>query len=119
MSTEGRERPPEEFEDDELQALLDENGVTIARHLKAMEKIFKEGEWVPHELTARQKEIRKTICKILLNRLKRKHFCIESLLPMKHGYYTRTPSDKSHMGTQLKGKIYCKAKLLLEEGNAP
>ena len=36
-----------------------------------MENIRKCGKWVPHELTERQMENRKTICKILLARQKR------------------------------------------------
>ena len=69
------------FEDEELQALLDEDptqsqqqlaqtlNVTrgaIFQRLKAMGKIQKYGKWVPHQLNDRQMENRKTICEMLL-----------------------------------------------------
>lgn len=86
-----KERPgqPKKFEDTELQSLLDEDdtqtqeqlakqlGVaqqTVSDRLKAMGKIQKEGKWVPHELTERQQENRKTISEMLLARYHRKSF---------------------------------------------
>ena len=69
------------FEDEELQALLDEDptqsqqqlaqtlNVTqgaICQCLKAMGKIQKYGKWVPHQLNDRQMENRETICEMLL-----------------------------------------------------
>ena len=89
VRNEERGRPPKKFEDAELQALLDEDdgqtqqqlaeqlGVTqqtISLRLKAMGKILKIGRWVPHELTERQQENRKTTCEMLLARYKRKSF---------------------------------------------
>ena len=88
---EDKERPgqPKKFEDTELQAVLDEDdtlsqkqmaemlGVkqqTISDRLKAMGKIHKSGKWVPHELTERQMENRKTICETHLSRYERKSF---------------------------------------------
>ena len=70
-----------EFENEELQALLDKDptqsqqqlaqtlNVTrgaICQRLKAMGKIQKYEKWVPHQLNARQMENRKTIFEMLL-----------------------------------------------------
>ena len=77
------------FEDEELQALLDEDptqsqqqlaqslNVTreaICQRLKAMGKIQKYGKCVPHPLNDSQMENRKTIREMLLQRFKRKSF---------------------------------------------
>lgn len=77
------------FEDEELQALLDDNpcqtqtelaeqlGVTqhaISHRLHAMGKIHKAGKWVPHELTEDNKNRRVDICFNLLSRYKKKNF---------------------------------------------
>ena len=72
---EDEERPgqPKEFEDEELEALLDEDccqtqeelaeslGVTqaaISKRLKAVKYIQRQGNWVPHELKPRDVERR-------------------------------------------------------------
>ena len=77
------------FEDEELQALLDEDPIqsqqqlaqtlnvtrgAICQCLKAMGKIQKYGKWVPCQLNDRQMENRKTICEMLLQRFERKYF---------------------------------------------
>jgi len=64
-----RGRPPKEFADSELQALLDEDDAqtqqqladqlnvtreAVSIRLKVMSKIQKVGKWVPHALTERQ-----------------------------------------------------------------
>lgn len=82
-------KPPKNFEDEELQALLDEDATqtqeqlaislnvtqkTLSVRLHAMGKIQKEGKWVPYVLTERNKERRKTTCEILLERFQRKSF---------------------------------------------
>ena len=87
LSNKDRGKPPKKFEDAELQALLDEDstqtlkqlakalGVVqwpISRGLHAIEKIQKEGKWVPYELKERGIEGRKTTCEILFDRFKRK-----------------------------------------------
>lgn len=41
---------------------------TILNCLSNMGKIQKEGQWVPHELTERQQENRRTTCEFLLER---------------------------------------------------
>lgn len=84
-----RSGQPKKFEDEELQALLDEDsaqtqeqlaeslGVTrqaVSLRLHALGKIQKEGKWVPYELTERNKQQRKTTCEILLERFQRKSF---------------------------------------------
>jgi len=81
-----RSGQPKKFEDEELQALLDQDsaqtqeqltaslGITqkaISLRLKAMGKIQKEGEWVPYELSERNKDQRKTTSQILLDRFQR------------------------------------------------
>nr|KAF6360078.1 hypothetical protein mMyoMyo1_011036 [Myotis myotis] len=62
---------PKKFEDQQLQALLDEDACqtqkqlaerlnlaqqTISDHLQATGKILKEGKWVPHKVNERQME---------------------------------------------------------------
>ena len=86
-----KERPgqPKKVQDAELQALLDEDDTqtqtqmaerlnvvqqTISGRLHAMGKIQKAGKWVPHHLSDRQMEKRKTVCEVLLSRLERKSF---------------------------------------------
>jgi [histone H3]-lysine36 N-dimethyltransferase SETMAR len=91
FDTEDKERPgqPKKFEDEELEALLDEDscqtlqelseslGVvvsTVLRRLKAMGMIQKQGIWVPYELKPRDVERRFCMCEQLLQRHKRKGF---------------------------------------------
>ncbi|KAM0731560.1 Mariner Mos1 transposase [Formica fusca] len=88
VRNEERGRPLKKFEDSELQTLLDEDDVqtqqqlanqlnvtqeAVSIRLKAMGKIQKMGNWV-HDLNERQQENRKTTCKMLLARYKRKSF---------------------------------------------
>ena len=88
MRNEERGRPPKKFQDNELQALLDEDNAqtqqqladqlnmtrkTVSIRLKAMGKIQKVGKWVPHELNERQQENRKTTCEMVLA-TKESHF---------------------------------------------
>ena len=39
---------------------------TVSNRLRVMGNILKVGRWVPHELTERQMENRKTVCEMLL-----------------------------------------------------
>ena len=111
---EDKERPgqPKKFEDEELEALLDEDycqtqeklaeslGVTqvdISKRLKAAGCIQKQGNWVPHELKPRDVGRRFCMSEMLLNATKKSHFCIGLLLVMKNGSITTTPSAKNHM----------------------
>lgn len=86
-----KERPgqPKKFEDEELQALLDEDNTqtekqlaaalnvdesTVSRHLHAMGKIQKEGKWLPHELSESAIQNRFNIAVSLFARQKKKSF---------------------------------------------
>jgi histone-lysine N-methyltransferase SETMAR len=86
-----KERPghPKKFEDEQLEALLEEDvcqtqeelakslGVTqqaISLRLKAAGFIQKQGNWVPHELKPRDVERRFCMSEILLQRQKKKGF---------------------------------------------
>ena len=88
---EDEERPgqPKKFEDEELEALLDEDccqtqeklaeslGVTqaaISKRLKAAGYIRKQGNWVQHELKPRDVERRFCSPKCCWNATKRSHF---------------------------------------------
>ena len=86
---EKRPRQPKKFEDEELEALLDEDycqtqeelaeslGVTqaaISKRLKAAGYIRKQGNWVPHELKPRHVERWFCMSKMLLERHKKKSF---------------------------------------------
>ena len=111
---EDEERPgqPKKFEDNELEALLDENccqtqeelaeslGVThavISKRLKAAAYIQKQGKWVPHELKRETLKGGFAYPKCCWNGTKRSHFCIGLLLVMKNGSITTTPSAKNHI----------------------
>ena len=88
---EDEERPgqPKQFEDEEMEVLLDENcGQTqeelaeslvvtqaaISKLLKAAGYIQKQGNWVPHELKPRDVERRFHMSEMLLERHKKKSF---------------------------------------------
>jgi len=83
VRNEERGKPPKKFEDNELQALLDDaqtqqlaDQLNVTREavsirLKSMGKIQK---MVPHELNEKQQENRKITCEMLLTRYKRKSF---------------------------------------------
>ena len=88
---EDEERPgkPKKFEDEELEALIDEYccqkqgdlaeslGVTqaaISKRLKAAGSIQKQGNWIPHELKPRDVERRFCLSDMLLVRYKKKSF---------------------------------------------
>lgn len=91
FSVNDKDRPgqPKKFNDDELQSLLNEDDAqtqeqlaaslnvtrqAISLRLHAMGKIQKEGKWMPYQLTDRNKEQRKTIAEMLLQRFNRKSF---------------------------------------------
>lgn len=88
---EDEERPgqPKKFEDEELEALLDEDccqtqaelaeslSVTeaaISKRLKAAGYIQKQGNWLPHELKPRDVERRLCMSEMLMERHKKKSF---------------------------------------------
>ena len=89
LENEGRPGQPKMFEDEELEALLDEQccqiqeelaeslGVTqaaISKRLKAAGYIQKQGNWVPHELKPRDIERRFRMSEMMLERHKKKSF---------------------------------------------
>ena len=109
---EDEERPgqPKKFEDEELEALLDEDGcqtqeelaeslgvtqVAITKRLKAAGYIQKQGNWVPHELKPRDFEKRFCMFVMLLECHKKKSF-LNDILVMKNPSITTTPSAKNH-----------------------
>lgn len=86
-----KERPgqPKKFEDNDLQALLDENSaqtlkeladeldvteMAVSKRLHAMGKIQKEGKWIPHELSPTAMSNRLSIAVSLLSKQKKKSF---------------------------------------------
>lgn len=84
-----RSGQPKKFEDEELEALLEEDscqteemlaeslGVTqqaISHRLKLLGYLQKQGTWVPYELKERDVERRFSICTLLLERQERKGF---------------------------------------------
>lgn len=109
LRNEERGRPSKKFEDTELQAILDEDNTltqkqmaemlnvqqqTISRRLKAMGKIQKCGKWVPHELTERQMENRKTTCEMLLAKYERKSFLHRIVTGDEKWIYFENPKRK-------------------------
>ena len=84
---------PKKFEDKELEELLDQDPCqtlaelgkslqvdesTASKRLKALGMIQKQGHWVPYELKPRDVEMRFLTCELLLQRQKKKGFCIVS-----------------------------------------
>ena len=95
MEDEGRPGQPKKFEDEELEALLDEGccqtqeelekslGVTqaaISKRLKAAGYIQKKGNWVPHEFNPRDVERRFCMSEMLLERHKKKAFLHRNII---------------------------------------
>ena len=89
MEDEERPGQPKKFEDEEVEALLDEDccqtqeelaeslgvtQVTISKRLKAAGYIQKQGNWVPHELKPKDVERRFCMSEMLLERHKKKSF---------------------------------------------
>ena len=89
LEVEERLGQPKKFEDEKLEALLDEDrcqtqeelaeslGVTqaaISKRLKASGYIQKQGNWVPHELKPRDVERRFCISEMLMERHQKKSF---------------------------------------------
>ena len=83
LEDEQRSGKPRQLTSDDLQALLDENPrqairelaetlhvdqSTVDRRLHEMGKIQKAGRWVPHKLSAKNMEDRKSTCAMLLER---------------------------------------------------
>ncbi|CAH2099263.1 unnamed protein product [Euphydryas editha] len=77
------------FEDEELEALIDEyccqtqeelaeslrvTQATVSKRLKAAGYIQKQGNWVPHELKPRDVETRFSMSEMLLERHKKKSY---------------------------------------------
>ena len=50
-----------------LSQRLDAPWSTVQEHLKKIGKVYREGRWVPHELSPANKAMRATICKFLRN----------------------------------------------------
>lgn len=86
-----KERPgqPKMFEDEELEALLEEDScqtqeelakslnvtqAAVSKRLKSLGFIAKQGNWVPHDLKPRDVERRFCMSEILLGRYKNKSF---------------------------------------------
>ena len=112
---EDAERPgqPKKFEDEELEALLDEDccqtqedlaeslGVTqaaISKRLKTAGYIHKQGNWVPHELKPRDVERRFCMSEMLLERYKKKSFLHRIVIgDEKWIHYDNPNREKSHV----------------------
>lgn len=80
---------PKKFEDEELETLLQDDPCqtleqlseslnvaisTVSDRLHAIGMIQKQGNWLPHDLSERQQERRKTTCELLLERHSRHGF---------------------------------------------
>lgn len=104
-----REGRPKKFEDEKLQALLDEDNKqtqqelaealnvdqsVVSRRLHGMGMIQKLGNWIPHELTERQMECRKITSEIFLQRQQRKGFLHRLVTGDENGFTTRIRNVK-------------------------
>jgi histone-lysine N-methyltransferase SETMAR len=89
LKDEARSGRPSEFDEAELQRLLEENPrqttralaehlhcshSTVEDHLRRLGKVQKLGVWVPHELSAVNRLCRETTCSALLSRLDKEPF---------------------------------------------
>ncbi|UYV63088.1 SLC25A3 [Cordylochernes scorpioides] len=77
LDNEPRGKPPQKFEDAELQALLDEDSTQMQRNSRnnsSLGMTQKLSKWVPHELSERQQERRLVTCEGLLARHEKKSF---------------------------------------------
>lgn len=125
----GERRRPLKYFGDELQAFLEEHDAhmhkqieqqlnvdqsTVTKRLEAMGKILKLDSWVPHELTERHKENRKSTCEILLNWFGRKFFLHGIVIANENEYTLRTPSKKYRMWTAAKGQNILHGQMALE-----
>lgn len=105
-----REGRPKTFEDEDLEALLDEDNTQtqselatalnitqqgVSKRLKALGLIRKLSYWVPHELTERQMECRKTTCEMLLQRQQRKGFLHRIVTGDEKWIYYENPKRKA------------------------
>lgn len=78
-----RSGQPKKFEDDDLQGIIKEDACqtleeiartlnvdrsTAGKRLHALGMTQKHGKWLPHDLTERQQENRKTVCEMVLTR---------------------------------------------------
>ena len=136
---EDKERPgqPKKFEDEELEALLDEDccqtqeklaeslGVTqapISKRLKAAGYTQKQGNCVPHELKPRDVERRFCMSEMLLEHHKKKLFLHRIITGdeklMKNGFITKPQSQQIVCETRPTSQINSKAEYPWREGNA-
>lgn len=113
VDNESRGRPPQKFEDAELQALLDQDSTqtqdelaeqlqvtraTISKRLNRMGLTQKLTRWVPHELTERQQERRLTTCETLLARHERKSFLHRIVTSDEKWIYYDNPTRQKSWG---------------------
>jgi len=61
-----------------------------------MEKIQKEGRWIPHELSEDNKNRQCDIALTLLSKFRKKAFCAKSLHAMKSGFFMITLNVENH-----------------------
>jgi len=80
---------------DQLAKVLNMTRQGVSKRLHAMGKIQKEGKWVPHELTERQMENRRTTSEILLLRHERKSFLHRIVTAEKWIYFENSKRKKS------------------------
>ncbi|UYV60469.1 hypothetical protein LAZ67_1001241 [Cordylochernes scorpioides] len=92
------------FEDDKLQALLDEDdavslGITrqdVPLRLNPTGKVQTERKWLPHGLGEKNKEIRTTISEILMERFQRTSFLHRIVIGYENGSILTIRSVRNH-----------------------
>ncbi|XP_014487685.1 PREDICTED: histone-lysine N-methyltransferase SETMAR-like [Dinoponera quadriceps] len=87
-----RKGRPQKLDDDILRAMVDSDPrqtirelslkigcpwSTVQDHLHSIGKMYRQGIWVPHELTETTLDQRRTICASLLSRFETDQFCDE------------------------------------------
>ena len=112
LEDEKRPGQPKRFEDEKLEALLDEDccqteeelaeslGVAqaaISKCLKAVGYIQKRRNWVPHELKPRDVERRLCMSEMLLERYKKKSFLHRIVTGDEKWIHYDNPERKKHM----------------------
>lgn len=92
---------------------------TISNRLRAMGKIHKEGKWIPHKLSQKNKDDRIIKCSNLLNKQHRKSFLWKIVTGDEKWIYYENPKRRKHWvdpgqstGCTPKRPIHCKKVML-------
>ncbi|UYV74971.1 hypothetical protein LAZ67_12001936 [Cordylochernes scorpioides] len=113
LDNEPRGKPPQKFEDAELQALLDEDSTQtqenfakqlqvsqgdVSLHLNSLGMTQKLSRWVPHELSESQQERRLVTCERLLAKHEKKSFLHQIVTSDEKWFHFSNPMRQKSWG---------------------